>query len=77
VRACFPLTTKQYQVCIHLTEKQIYVFISDILNVMHYKVLKNENDFKRFISTFMNGLFNETDKNPLKQFFQASKPHCK
>lgn len=73
MRDCFPLTTKQYQVCIHLTEKQIYVFISDILNVMHYKVLKNENDFKRFISTFMNGLFNETDKNPLKTILSSIK----
>ena len=73
MRDCFPLTTKQYQVYIHLTEKQIYVFISDILNVMHYKVLKNENDFKRFISTFMNGLFNETDKNPLKTILSSIK----
>ena len=45
--------------------------------MQYYKVLKNENDFKRFISTFTNGLFNETVKNPLKKFFQASKPHCK
>ena len=40
---------------------------------MHYKVLKNENDFKRFISTFMNGLFNETDKNPLKTILSSIK----